>query len=309
LQALISVILPVFLVIGAGYLAVWRGWISHDATEALMTFAQTFAIPSLLFLSVASLDLGQHFDPAMLGSFYFGALTCFGLGILGARVLFGRPWTDAVAIGFICMFSNSVLIGLSVTEQAYGPGTTQFNFAIIALNAPIFYGIGIAAMEIARFGGKGLGQAMLDTLKSLSGNPLVIGIAGGLVANLSGLVLPGFARDTLTLLAGAGLPVALFALGGILVAYRPEGDMKTILYIGGISLFLHPILTWVAGRSVGLEVEPFRAAVLTAAMAPGVNGYIFANIYGVAKRVAASSVLISTAASVITAWIWLLLLP
>jgi predicted permease len=44
-------------------------------------------------------------------------------------------------------------------------------------------------------------------------------------------------------------------------------------------------------------------------MAPGVNGYIFANIYGVAKRVAASSVLISTAASVITAWIWLLLLP
>jgi malonate transporter len=44
-------------------------------------------------------------------------------------------------------------------------------------------------------------------------------------------------------------------------------------------------------------------------MAPGVNVYIFASMYGRAQRVAASSVLMATALSVITAWFWLTVLP
>ncbi len=44
-------------------------------------------------------------------------------------------------------------------------------------------------------------------------------------------------------------------------------------------------------------------------MAPGVNAYIFANMYGVAKRVAASAVLVATAASLATTWVWLNVLP
>ena len=44
-------------------------------------------------------------------------------------------------------------------------------------------------------------------------------------------------------------------------------------------------------------------------MAPGVNAYIFANLYGHAKRVAASSVLIATGLSVFSVWGWLAVLP
>jgi hypothetical protein len=44
-------------------------------------------------------------------------------------------------------------------------------------------------------------------------------------------------------------------------------------------------------------------------MPPGVNAYIFANMYGVARRVCASAVLMGTAASLLTAWMWLTILP
>jgi len=47
---------------------------------------------------------------------------------------------------------------------------------------------------------------------------------------------------------------------------------------------------------------------MTAAMPPGINAYIFAALYGRAMRVAASTVLVATAASVLTAWVWLALL-
>jgi malonate transporter and related proteins len=44
-------------------------------------------------------------------------------------------------------------------------------------------------------------------------------------------------------------------------------------------------------------------------MAPGVNAYLFANLYGVGKRVAAASVLVATALSIVTVWLWLQVLP
>ena len=55
--------------------------------------------------------------------------------------------------------------------------------------------------------------------------------------------------------------------------------------------------------------KALRSAVLTAAMAPGVNTYVFANLYGVANRVAASTVLMATAASIASVWVWLQILP
>ena len=48
---------------------------------------------------------------------------------------------------------------------------------------------------------------------------------------------------------------------------------------------------------------------MTAAMAPGVNAYLFANLYGAAKRVAATTVLVGTAISVLSIWMWLAILP
>ena len=74
---LLTVTLPVFLVLGFGYLAAWRGWIGENAIDGVMKFSQSFAIPCLLFLAIARLDLGQEFDLTLLGSFYAGALAGF----------------------------------------------------------------------------------------------------------------------------------------------------------------------------------------------------------------------------------------
>jgi malonate transporter and related proteins len=88
-QALLQVILPVFLVIGAGYLAVRLRAFPEAGADALMKFTQNFAIPCLLFAAIARLDLGATLQPALLFSFYAGATAGFLAGLLGARFLFG----------------------------------------------------------------------------------------------------------------------------------------------------------------------------------------------------------------------------
>jgi malonate transporter and related proteins len=148
MSALTSVILPVFLVIGFGYLAVWQRYLSDDAIDGLMKFAQGFAVPCLLYRGIVNLDLSANLNMGLLVSFYGGALAGFFIGLAGARWLFARSWEDAVAIGFCGLFSNSLLLGLPITERAYGQGALEANYAIIAFHAPFCYAVGITAMVI-----------------------------------------------------------------------------------------------------------------------------------------------------------------
>lgn len=309
MQALLDVILPVFLVIGAGYLTVWRGYFSDAHVDALTTFTQNFAIPCLLFAAMSRLDLGSNFNMPLLLSYYAGATTGFVAGLFGARLLFRRDWPDCVAIGFCCLYSNTLLLGLPITERAYGSEALSGNFAIIALHAPFAYLCGFTVMEFVRGAGRGPLGTLQSVLTSLAKNALVLAIALGIAVNILGIPVPGIVSDAIDMIAVAGLPAALFALGGVLVRYRPEGDVKVIAMVVVISLVLHPAISWSLSSAFQLDRDAFRSVVLTAAMAPGINAYIFANMYGAARRVAASAVLISTALSILTVWIWLLFIP
>lgn len=305
-----AVVLPVFLVIGAGYATAWRRILQPAQIDGLMTFAQWIAVPILLFRAVSTIDLAQGFDPRLLGAFYGGATAGFFAGLIGARLLFRRDWEDAVAIGFVGLFSNSLLLGLSMTERAYGADALAPNVAIIAVHSPFCYGLGITAMEIARSReGGGLRGLMPQILRAMFSNTLILGIAAGLALNLTGLTLPEPVTAGLDLIARAAIPVALFALGGVLIRYRPEGDMRTILFIVAVSLVLHPAVTFGLGRAFGLDTGGLRSAVVTASAAPGINAWLFANMYGRAKRIAASAVLIGTGATILTAAFWLSVLP
>jgi malonate transporter len=309
---LLDVVLPVFLIIGAGYLVALRGMLSAEAIDGLMKFSQSFGIPCLLFRSISQLDLTTSFDPGLLMSFYIGAFVCFAAGFFGAHRGFGRPLDESVAIGFACMFSNSLLMGLSITERAYGAGALAGNYAIIAMHSPMFYAFGIGLMEWVRSRGQGLSGAALgrQVTRAILAQPLVLGIIAGVLVNLTGLTVPDAVGAAVDMIGRAGLPVALFGLGGILLRYRPEGDKSLIALVVAITLLLHPVVTYALARFVFvIDVPSLRSAVVTAAMPPGVNAYLFAHLYGTGRRVAASSVLIATALSILTAWFWLQLLP
>jgi malonate transporter and related proteins len=312
MSALLDVILPVFLVIGFGYAVVRANLMAETAVDALMRFAQNFAVPCLLFRSIAHLDLSAAYDPGLMTSFYVGAFAGFFACFFGAIYLFGRAMPDAVSIGFAGLFSNSLLLGLAITERAYGTEALQGNYAIISLHAPLLYGFGIALMEWARTRGDGLsGAALLRQIgKAILSQSLVIGILLGFAVNLAGNPLPDFFWSAIDMITRAAIPVALFGLGGVLVRYRIEGNIGPVLMVTAASLVLHPLVTWLLATQVfDLDTPALRSAVVTAAMAPGVNAYMFAHMYGVGKRVNASAVLVATAMSIFTAWGWLHILP
>ncbi len=92
----------------------------------------------------------------------------------------------------------------------------------------------------------------------------------------------------------------------MLTRYALKREVGEALMASAFSLIVHPLIVWVLAAQVfGLPDSFVRGAVVIAAMPAGVNGYIFAEMYGRAVGTAASAVLLSTLLSVLTITAWL----
>jgi predicted permease len=255
------------------------------------------------------MDLGTAYDWRLMSAFYLGATLSFGFATLISWRLFGRAPGDSVAVGFGALFSNLVLLGLSISQRAWGADSDAMAtaYAIVSIHAPFCYLLGITSMELLRADGRSLPETARVVARAMFRNSLMIGIGLGFIANLSGLPLPQTLISAVDIIASAALPVALFGLGGTLIRYSLKTSLAEAGSISATSLFLHPGISLGVCYLLGAPAHLTAAVVLMAAMAPGVNGYLFASMYQRGQGTAASTVLLGTVASVpsVSAWLWL----
>jgi len=305
----IDVIAPVFVIVLLGYMAVKVNIFPANGISALIAFTNNFAAPMLLFRAMLTLDFATALDPKVIAPFYVAGLIGFVLGIVLARKVFNYRPGEAVSVGFGGWFTNTVLLGIPIVQRAYGVEALPIIFLIIGFHAPSLMTIGMMTMELSRRDGRPLGVAILDALKRVATNPLLIGIACGVTLNLSGSSLPKVLDDATKMMVAAVLPTALFGLGAALTQYSIKKAVLPAAAMSATKTMLHPLLTWVILVPVlGVPHEISRAVVLLAAMPSGINAYIFATYYNRALDVATSTVLLSTLVSVlsISFWLWFL---
>ena len=300
-------VLPVFIILAAGYASVRLNWLKPDLADNLNAFAVRLAIPTLLFRAMYTLDFGTAFYPPMLLAFYAGAVLSFVIAIVLARLVWKHRPGEAVAVGFTAMFSNTVLIGVPIVTLAFGEAVLTPSFGIISLHAPLLYAIGMLTMELSRRDGRPMSQALAAAAKSIFSNPLMIAVVAGAFFNFSGVALPGFLMTAVKMLADAAIPAALVGMGAALTRYSLRAEFSESLMVSVLSLILHPAIALLLTHyTFGLSADYVRAAVIIAAMPPGMNVYIFAVMYNRAVALSASALLIATALSVLTISFWLL---
>jgi predicted permease len=305
---ILNIIAPVFLVVAGGYLAVHKGVLSGPMIDGLMKFAVQIAVPCLLFRATSTMDLSSAYDWRLMTAFYLGATISFIFASSLAWKKFGRRPGEAIAVGFSGLFSNLVLLGLPISERAWGADNITPAYAIVSVHAPFCYLLGISAMEMLRADGRSISQTAGVVVNTMFRNSLMIGLGLGFIVNISAITLPPALTSAVDMLARAALPAALFGLGGILTRYSLKDSLAEAGMITGFSLILHPLLVFLLCKLFNVPATEMRIIVLLAAMAPGVNAYLFANMYQRGQGTAASTVLLATSLSVlsISAWLWVL---
>ena len=306
LATLLGIVVPVFLLIGAGYAAIRLRVLPDASVDALVKFQISAAVPCLLFLAMYRTDLGVALHLEAQISFYLAGTIVFFTAMYVSRLIWRRRPGESVVVGFCALFPNAVMLGIPITERGFGETALAAVFGIIAFHSMYNYFLGFVMMEAVRRDSEtvlaGLRKAFMTTIT----NPLMIGLLLGMAANLATLPIPGMVEDALDMLARAAIPVSLFALGGVLTRYRLRDEIGESLMVSVFSLIVHPTLAWVLTEKVFALPAPYvQATVVMAAMPTGINSYIFAAMYGRAVGTAANAVLIGTVLSVFTITGWL----
>ena len=307
--AILTVIAPIFALMGLGYTAVRFRLFPADGIKSLIAFVNNFATPCLLFHSLLTSDLRSAFNLAIIGPFYIGALICFVLGIVIAIKFFGNTPGVGVSVGFSGTFTNTVLVGLPIMTRAYGPESLPVTLSIIGLHGAILLTIGMITMELVRRDGQPLGKTLFVAARRVLSNPLIWGIIAGMIGYFSGLQLIEPAEAFFVMMSSAVIPAALFGIGGALNEYKLSDNWRQALVASFIKLIVHPALAYVMMIWIlHVPMEIARYGILLSAMPAGVNVYIFATYYNRAASVAANTILIATIASAVTISAWLLIL-
>jgi hypothetical protein len=307
--SIISVILPIFALMAFGFGAVRLKLFPAEGIKSLIAFVNNFATPCLLFHSLVTSDFAAAFNPAIIGPFYIGALLCFVLGIVIALRAFGNSPGIAVSVGFSGTFTNTVLVGLPIMQRAYGVDALPVVLSIIGLHGAILLTTGMVTMELMRRDGASLGRTLLTAGKRVASNPLIWGIAAGMVGYFAGLQLIEPADAFLRMMSQAVVPAALFGIGGALNEFKLSDNWQQALVASLIKLIVHPAIAYVLMIWVlHVPMETARYGILLAAMPAGVNVYVFATYYNRGVSVAANTILIATVASALTISAWLYIL-
>lgn len=306
---IVNTILPVFMIIAAGYVVMKTNYLSSTAAEALNTFAARFAVPVLLFRAIYNLEFDATLQWPVLASFYIGVVVSFVIAGLLAKTLFKRRPGEAIAVGFCAFFSNTVMLGLPISERAFGPEILPWVYGIIAFHAPFLYAMGMISMEFARSDGRTIGQTLKVAVGSIFSNPLMIGIVAGAILNKLSVPIPSALEASVEMVASTAIPLALFGIGAVLPRYKMKSELSETAMVTVVSLIIHPTIAFlISYYLLGLQAQYVQVVVIIAAMPPGMNIYIFALMYDRAVALSASTVLVATSASIITitGWLWFL---
>lgn len=281
-MATMLIVAPVFALIAAGYAAVLFRFVSEGAHKGISEFAFSIAIPALLFRTIVVSEFPDVSPWRMWGA-YYGALAITWIAALLISALLRErreDHEDGVVFAIGSVYGNIVMLGIPLVLSALGNEAAGPMSLILSVNTPLLWLCGILQMELVSRKRTGSVLSVIwPILADLAKNPLMLGIGFGVIWRFTGLGLAPVVDKTIELLAQAGSPAALIALGITLFRFEVKGEMTSVAAISALKLLAMPTVAFALAKLLNLPPVVTGVVVLFAAMPTGANAYIFAVQY------------------------------
>jgi malonate transporter and related proteins len=300
--ATLTVVLPIFALILAGWLARKLGVLGPDATTELNRFVVYLALPALLFDIVAHVHWSDVWQPGFVAAFGLGSGLIFLLTLL-IRLRRPRHLADAAIDGLNAGYANAGFIGFPLVLVALGRDALAPTLVATILTVCVLFAVAIVLIEIGLQTETRTRHLVVKVAKNLARNPLLLSPALGAVIPITGLSVPDAVESFLKLLGGAASPCALVALGLFLANKREttERQVGASALLVALKLVMQPAVTWVLATFVfGLSPLLTHTAVLLAALPTGTGPFMLAEFYRREADITSNVVLASTVMSVVT---------
>jgi malate permease and related proteins len=285
----VSDILPIFIVVGVGFLLA-RSLGTSVKTLAHVSF---YALaPCLVFDTLVTSKLT---GPQVGRMALLVVLVGVAMGVL-ARIVaipFRLSRTELIAFLLVVMFSNSGNYGLPVVLFAFGTEALSHATVYFVTSSAFTYTVG---SFLAGAGRRSAAQAALGIARV----PAIYGVAVALVFLWTGIPVPIAIMRPISLLSNSALPLMLLVLG--MQLERAQGAKRPwlVAVAVGLSLVVAPFVALGLTSLLGLTDGARQAGVLLASMPAAVVTTILALEFDVAPTFVTNCVFVSTVLSPLT---------
>lgn len=296
-------ILPIALVIAAGYALAKSGILPRDTWSGIETLSFRALIPAVLIVAIAGSDLSLDRFGGFLVALLVALFAVAGLVFALKAVL----KTSLDTPSFTTLFQTSIrwnaFVALAAADQLL-PGGLEVIAVAIAILIPTINILCILVMA-----GYGPGSATLGgVVSTVLRNPLVQACVIGLALNFGKVTLPQPIFDAIEMIGRGALAVGLMAIGAG-ISLRRLGTVRRNVLIG---IALRPVVApaLFAGIAIVLGLSPLQtlAGVMVFAAPCASNGYIVAKQMGGNAPLYADILTWQTLLSLVVLPIWAALL-
>lgn len=294
---LFTVIFPSFALIFIGLFLRRVKIFDTKGFRSLSDIVFLLGMPALLFEAIASAPELHIFAVAGI---YFAACIIVFAGVVAVSNLTGKTLPEGAMLALNSCFGNCSMMGIPIVVAALGRDALPPLLAIITLHSAILLTLASLLIE---FGSKksgsiakSLGTAALRVVQ----NPVVLSVFAGSAWRLTGFVMPAAFEQLLHLLAGTAIPLSLICIGGTLPPLRLSTFKIDAIFATGLKLAGLPILVWLLGSWAKLPHQALVVAIITAGMPTGANAFLLARNADQLADASATTVLMTTAFSLIS---------
>jgi hypothetical protein len=259
----VSALIPVFLVIVAGYGARASGVVPEAAWAGVNRLAYNILAPTFMFGEImrAHLTLEElAFTGATMGGFaLMGALGFLLLPLSGDD----RP---AFASAHQGVLRWNTFVILAASAAILGPEASALITLVMGPSIPL---VNVITVLVHARWGHGQNPTFRGIVKSLLVNPILIACAAGLILNLAGVRLTGYLDPLARIIGNGALGVTLLCVGAGLAPTAMLARPALMVSAVVLKLAIAPIVFITLGRLAGLDgLHLACLAMIGAAPAP-----------------------------------------
>lgn len=289
LLIIINVILPVFLLIGAGAILHINYSLDLNTLAKLNTY---LLMPALSFINIYKNEMDAH---TLFHVLSFLILQSLCLMALSAGIARAAKFDSSLS----ATFKNSVVLvnsgnfGLPVSQLVFHQNPLGLSIQIIVL---IFQNL--LTYTYGLYNSVSVNNRGLQAMKVFLKNPVIYAFLAGLLCHSLSIQIPGFVWNPIENLSNAFLAIALITLGAQSASLKLiRFSLPLVLSIVG-RLILSPVIAITVILLLGLEGTTAQALFIASSFPTSRNSSLFALEYGNHPEYAAQAVLMSTVFSI-----------
>jgi predicted permease len=306
--SVLAIVLPVFLVITLGVVLTRTRFIGAELIGELNRLTYFVGLPAYLFSSISEATVGGGRAMTVFGVMAGATLGALGIAYVVAKVR-RVPAESFGSFLHASIRGNLAYVGLPVISLALAARGASAVWPVASLAmAPltvIANALGVLLLLVGH-GRPGPG-AWRTLVVQLATNPLLLSSAAGAAVAASGLALPKWFAQSVAVTGQMALPLALICIGGSLVTMPLRGKRTQAVLASVLKVGVTPLLGWPLARWLGLSADETLIALLFLATPTAAASFTLAGKLGGDEALAATSVVVSTALSILSLTVVLLL--